>query len=174
MKTKTIVTLAFTITLLLGTTRVFADNVFIKTPELKGKMTVTSGNLDLTDWQAVISCHFDNRGNRKESIRYPQTFVKSLGNNEYSLAVKKGSLSELLPASWRLLTCAYKLILIGKNTDSGKVAFGEIYLLGQEQGEMDPEELKEMQNNEYVAKVLNEKLQDLKISAAVNGGIVLE
>jgi hypothetical protein len=174
MKTKTSLNLLLTITLFLGTQTAMAENVFIKTPELNGKIYVSSKNLDLTDWQAVMSCHFDYRGSRKEVIRYPQTFVRPLENNEYSLAVKKGSLTEIFPASWRLLTCAYKIILIGKNTDLGKSAFGEIYLMGQEHGEMDPEELKEMQNTEHVAKLLTDKVRDLTISIAQNGGIILE
>jgi hypothetical protein len=150
-----------------------ADNVSMKTPELSGLVTFHGSNMKLTDWQAVMRCHFDYKGSRKESIRYPQTFMKDLGNEAYSISVKKGSLSEFLP-TWRLLTCAYKLILIAKNTETGKNAFGEIYLAGQEHGEMDPEELKVMEDQTMLAEILKEKLHDLRVTVNSEGGIILE
>ena len=168
MKTKLLV---FSILSLMISNTAFADNVFVKTPELKGKISVPS-NLLLTDWQTIMSCHFDYKGSRKESIRYPQTILKNIGNNEYSLFVKKGSLSEMLP-KWRLLTCAYKLLLIGKNSDqNNRSIMGEIYLLGQEHGEMSADELKDMQNKLYVAKILADKTEDLQLAIAPEGGIV--
>lgn len=146
-----------------------ADIVSFKAPEINGKIR-TDDNLVLTDWQAIMSCHFDVKGVRKESVRYPQTILKKISNNQYSLYVKKGSLSEMLPG-WRLLTCAYKLLLIGKNLDLDKSLMGEIYLLGQEFGEMDPEDLKDIQNKEYVEKVLTDKTRDLSLTIT-EGGIV--
>ncbi|MBC7714956.1 MAG: hypothetical protein H7177_16540 [Rhizobacter sp.] len=163
----------FSLLLLLVCTNAFADNVFIKTPELNGKLTAPAV-LNLTDWQTIMSCHFDYKGSRKESVRYPQTIVKSLGNNEYSLFIKKGSLSETLPG-WRLLTCAYKILLIGKNSElNNRSVFGEIFLMGQEHGEMSADELKDIQNKNFVAKILSDKTQDLKIAIAPEGGIVAE
>ncbi|MBY0413218.1 MAG: hypothetical protein K2Q18_03590 [Bdellovibrionales bacterium] len=172
MKTKTLITLCLTFITL--STTAFADNVKVVAPALEGKVTITTPNLTLTDWQAVMSCHFDYKGSRKESVRYPQTFVKKTENEtEFSISAKKGSLTEYLPG-WRLLTCAYKLILLGKDTDSNKAVFGEIYLLGQEFGEMDPIDLKDMQNKDFVAKVLTDKFKELKLGIATTGGIVLE
>lgn len=142
-----------------------------KAPELKG--TIVSPGLELTDWQAVMSCHFDHKGVRKESIRYPQTWVEKTGTGEYTLKVKKGSLSEMLPG-WKLLTCAYKLILIGKDQHSLKTAFGEIYLLGQEHGEMNEIDLRDMMNKEWVGKVLSDKTAPLRLLIAIDGGIVSE
>lgn len=169
MKTQNII---LSLLFLLASFELKADIVSVKAPEINGKIRVSS-NLVLTDWQAVMSCHFDHKGVRKESIRYPQTILKKISNDEYSLFVKKGSLSEMLP-NWRLLTCAYKMILIGKNTDLSRSILGEIYFLGQEHGEMDAEELKDMQNKEYVAKVLTDKTRDLRLVIAPEGGIVTE
>ncbi len=147
-----------------------ADIVRFSAPEINGKIRA-SNTLALTDWQAVMSCHFDVKGVRKESIRYPHTIIKSTGLDEYSLYVKKGSLSEMLPG-WRLLTCAYKIILIGKNTEISRSVMGEIYLLGQEHGEMDPEDLKDLQNKEFAAKVIADKTRELNLVIAPEGGIV--
>lgn len=169
MKTKNLI---FSLLFLLLSFELKADIVRVVAPQINGKIRVSS-NLMLTDWQAVMSCHFDHNGVRKESIRYPQTILKKITGDEYSLFIKKGSLSEMLP-NWRLLTCAYKMILIGKNTDLGRSILGEIYFLGQEHGEMDPEELKDMQNKEYVAKVLFDKTRDLRLVIAPEGGIVAE
>ena len=174
MKTKNLLSLVLTTLLLVTSTSAFAEGVSIKSPELNGKITIVTANLDLTDWQAIMSCHFDYKGSRKESVRYPQTFVKKISHNEYSLSVKKGSLSEYFLPGWKLLTCAYKLILLGKNTDTQRSIYGEIFFLGQEHGEMDIEELKEMQNKDYVAKVLTEKTHDLKLAIAPEGGIIAE
>lgn len=152
----------------------FADIVRVKAPEINGKIILTSTNLHLTDWQAVMSCHLDYKGSRKESIRYPQTIIRKIANtnDEYSLFIKKGSLSEYLP-NWKLLTCAYKIILLGKNTDMDRTIMGEIYLIGQEHGQMDAEELKDMQNISYVSKVLEDKTRELKLNITA-GGIVAE
>lgn len=150
--------------------KAFGAIVSFKTPEING--TIAAPSLRLTDWQAVMSCHFDHNGSRKESIRYPQTWIRPASGDNYSLKIKKGSLSEMLPG-WRLLTCAYKLLLIGKDP-SGKTAFGEIYLLGQEHGEMDEIDLDDLQNREWAAKVLTDKTSHLKLSIDTNGGIVSE
>ena len=159
--------------LVLVTGQASAAVVTVKSPELKGKVSVSS-NLVLTDWQTIMSCHFDYKGSRKESVRYLQTILKNTDINEYSLFIKKGSLSEALP-KWRLLTCAYKLLVIGKNMDqNGRSMMGEIYLLGQEHGEMTVDELQHMQNKNFVAKFLADKVEDLKLAIAPEGGIVAE
>lgn len=172
MKTKFVIKSLITTSTLFLSLSVFAENVFFKSPEVNGKIHV-SDNLVMTDWQAVMSCHFDYKGSRKGSTRYPQTFLKKISANEYSLTVRKGSLTETLPR-WRLLTCAYKMILIGKNTDSDKSVLGEIYLMGQEHGEMEAQELKDMQNKEFVGRALADKTRDLRLTILPEGGIVTE
>lgn len=163
--------IAFSFLLLLVSQQAFADLVSVKTPELNGKITVAS-NLVLTDWQTIMSCHFDYKGSRKESVRYLQTILKNTDINEYSMNIKKGSLSEALP-NWRLLTCAYKLLFIGKNMDlNGRSIMGEIYLLGQEHGEMSKDELTHMQNKNFVAKYLADRIEDMKLEISPEGGIV--
>lgn len=165
--------MVFSFLLLLITSTAFAEIVSVKTPELNGKVSVSS-NLILTDWQTIMSCHFDYKGSRKESVRYLQTILKNTDVNEFSINIKKGSLSEALP-KWRLLTCAYKLLFIGKNMDlNGRSVMGEIYLLGQEHGEMSIDELKHMQNKNFVAKYLADKVEDLKLTIAPEGGIVAD
>lgn len=149
----------------------FADIISVKAPPLKGKILVTS-NLVLTDWQTIMSCHFDYKGSRKESVRYLQTIMKKTDINEYSIDIKKGSLSEALP-NWRLLTCAYKLLFIGKNMDlNGRSILGEIYLLGQEYGEMSKDELSQMQNKNFLAKYLTDKIEEVNLEISPEGGIV--
>lgn len=165
--------MAFSFFLLILSTQAFAEIVSVKSPELNGKITVSS-NLVLTDWQTIMSCHFDYKGSRKESLRYLQTILKNTEINEYSIKIKKGSLSEALP-KWKLLTCAYKLLFIGKNMDqNGRNIMGEIYLLGQEHGEMTTDELQHMQNKNFVAKYLADKVEDLKLTISPEGGIVAE
>ncbi len=150
-------------------TPAFADYVRVKAPLLNGKLI--ANNLEMTDWQAVMSCHFNVQGSRKESIRYPQTFLTKLDGHAYALKVKAGSLSELLP-NWELLTCAYKLILIGKNSTTHQLAFGEIFLVGKESGVMSEGELQSMQDPIQLAKILNERTKELVIAYGKDGGIV--
>ncbi len=148
-----------------------AASFSFKAPEING--TIHSRSVELTDWQAVMSCHFDVRGVRKESIRYPQTWIKKTSVDTYSLKVKKGSLSEFLPG-WRLITCAYKVILIGKNNESKKTVFGELLFIGQEFGEMSETDLNDLQNHEWVAKALNEKMSVINLAIDTDGGIISE
>lgn len=146
-----------------------ADIVRIKTPAINGKLV--ANNLEMTDWQAVISCHFNYQGSRKESIRYPQTFLTKLEGSNYTLKIKAGSLSEMLP-HWELLTCAYKIIFIGKNITTHQIAFGEIFLMGKESGVMSESELQAMQDANQVTKVLNDRTKELVITYGKDGGIV--
>jgi len=53
-----------------------ADSVRFRAPAINGKLI--ANDLNLTDWQTVMSCHFNYRGQRKESLRYPQTILKNL------------------------------------------------------------------------------------------------
>ena len=159
--------------LLLICNSAYADIISFKTPELNGKLTTTS-NLILTDWQTIMSCHFDYKGSRKESVRYLQTILQKTDLNEYSISIKKGSLSEALP-NWRLLTCAYKLLFLGKNIDqNSRAIMGEIYLLGQEHGEMSADDLKQMLNKNFVAKYLADQIEDIKLIISSEGSIVTE
>ncbi len=156
-------------TLVLLSLNAHADNVKYKTPAINGKLI--ANNIEMTDWQAVMSCHFNYQGGRKESIRYPQTFLTKTEGTNYTLKIKAGSLSEFLP-HWDLLTCAYKLILIGKNATTHSLAFGEIFLMGKESGVMSESELQSMMDINYVTKVLNEKTKELSVSFGKDGGIV--
>ena len=146
-----------------------ADIVRVKAPAINGKLV--ANNLEMTDWQAVMSCHFNYQGSRKESIRYPQTWLTKIEGNSYALKIKAGSLSEMLP-NWELLTCAYKLILIGKNSTTHHIAFGEIFLMGKESGVMSESELQAMQDVNQVTKVLNDRTKELVITYGKDGGIV--
>lgn len=148
-----------------------ADIVRYKAPAINGKLI--ANNLEMTDWQAVMSCHFNYQGSRKESIRYPQTWLKKIDASTYSLKIKEGSLFEALP-HWELLTCAYKLILIGKNATTRQLAFGEIFLMGKESGTMSESELQAMMDINQVTKVLNDKTRELTITYGKDGGIVEE
>lgn len=160
-------TILFTLLFSIGVSH--ADIVKVKAPAINGKLI--ANNLEMTDWQTVMSCHFNYQGLRKESIRYPQTFLNKIEGNTYSLKIKAGSLSEILP-HWELLTCAYKLILIGKNITTHQIAFGEIFLMGKETGIMNESELQAMQDVNQVAKVLNDKTKALFITYGKDGGIV--
>ena len=146
-----------------------AENVIVKAPGINGKLV--ANNLEMTDWQTVMSCYFNYQGTRKESTRYPQTFLTKLDGNTYSLKIKAVSLSEILPRR-ELLTCAYKLILIGKNITTHQIAFGEIFLMGKETGAMSESELQVMQDVNQVTKTLNDKTKELVITYGKDGGIV--
>lgn len=146
-----------------------AGIVRFRAPALNGKLV--ANNIEMTDWQTVMSCHFNYQGSRKESIRYPQTWLKKIDNGVYSLKVKAGSLSEALP-NWDLLTCAYKLILIGKNVSTRQIAFGEIYLMGKESGVMSDSELQAMMDLNQVTKTLTERTRELTVGFGKDGGIV--
>jgi hypothetical protein len=157
--------------LLLFYSNAFADNVRFKAPPINGKLI--ANNIEMTDWQTAMSCHFNYRGKRIQSIRYPQTWLNKIDTNTYSLKIKGGTLNEFLP-HFELLTCAYKLILIGKNQTTHQLSFGEIYLLGKESGVMSESELQAMQELPTVAKALNEKTKELTITNGKDGGIVEE
>lgn len=163
------ISLFFALLIIFSSQAVLADNVRFRAPAINGKLR--TNNIELTDWQTVMSCHFNYQGARKESIRYPQTVVKKIDNGYYSIKIKAGSLSEILPHH-DLLTCAYKLILIGKNTGSHLLSFGDIYLMGKETGVMSESELQAMQDFGYVTKFLNERTKELMLTNGKDGGIV--
>lgn len=149
----------------------FAGTLRFKTPQVNGKLT--ANNIEMTDWQAVMVCHFNYKGSRKQSIRYPQTFLTNHEGSSYTLKVKPGSLTEIFPGL-EPLTCAYKLILIGRNLLTHQSTFGEIILLGKESGTMSESDLQTMQDLNQVTKLLNERTRELTVSNGKEGGIVEE
>jgi hypothetical protein len=153
---------------LLFSTSVCAETLKFKVPALNGKLNTT--NLELTDLQSVINCHFNFQGNRKQIIRYPQTDVKKLEGSLYSLKIKSATIGDSLP-HLDLLTCAYKLIVIGKNKISHQPAYGEIFLIGKETGTMSDSELQTILDFNQLTKVLNEKTKELTITYGKDGGI---
>lgn len=148
-----------------------ADNVRFRAPTINGKLVAS--NIEMTDWQTVMSCHINSQGSRKELLRYPQTWLKKIDTGVYSLKVRAASLFEIHPHG-DLLTCAYKLILIGKNTSTHQLAFGEIYLMGKETGVMNESELQSMMDINQVTKNLTEKTRELTVGFGKDGGIVEE
>ncbi len=148
----------------------WAENVHFKSAPVDGQ--VLTGSLKLTDAQAVMSCHFDFRGSRKKSVRYPQTFLHEESAGQFSLKVRAGSLVEIGLPGFHLLSCSYKLILIGVDTKNNRSAFGDVFLLGQESGTMNEDELKDIQNPAVVSKVLAAKMKDLVLSVGEDGVIV--
>ena len=147
----------------------YAETIKVKASAINGKLI--ANNLEMTDWQTVLSCHFNNRGIQKEFTRHPLTSLTKLEGNTYSLKIKVSSLIETLPHS-ELQTCAYKLILIGKNSITHQIAFGEIFLMGRETGVMSESELQVMQDVNQLTKILADKTKELVITYGKDGGIV--
>lgn len=162
------ITFFFALVLLsIGTTR--ADAVKFKTPAINGKLI--ANNITMTDWQTVMSCRFNYQGTKKELIRHPQTILKKIEGSTYSLKIKASSLDEI-HSRWDLLTCSYKLILIGKNITTHQLAFGEILLMGKESGVMSESELQVMMDINQVTKILSERTRELTVTFGKDGGIV--
>jgi hypothetical protein len=162
-------TLLFSFVLFSLSSNLWADSLHFKTPALNGKLV--ANNLEMTDWQAVMVCHFNYKGSRKQSIRYPQTFLTHHEGASYSLKIKAGSLVEVFP-NLEPLTCAYKLLLIGRNTITHQASFGEILLLGKESGVMTESELQTVQDTKLVSKLLMDRTQELTVTNGKEGGIV--
>lgn len=165
------ITFYYTLVLFAFSLNIHAETVHFKTPAISGKLL--ANNIELTDWQTVMSCHFNSRGQKKESIRYPQTTLTKREGSIYSLKINIGLLNKSLP-NWELQNCSYKLILIGKNISTHQLAFGEIYLLGKDVGVMSQSELQSLQDIHQVTKSLNYKTRELTITNGKDGGIVEE
>ena len=161
----------FALLLMFSVVSSYADTVKFKAPALKGK--IIANNLELTDWQTVMHCHFNNRGIKKEFLRYPSTQLRRIETQAYLLKIKPMSLFKNLPHA-DLIRCSYKLTLIGKNLLTRQLAFGEIVLLGRENGTMSESELQTLQDSSTLSKILNEKIREITITFGKEGGIVEE
>ncbi len=161
----------FTIIILLLSQSIWAELIKFQTPKLNGKLI--SENIELTDWQAVLNCHFQLNGKNQESSKYPLTQFKKLDDNQYDISIKAANLIEVLP-NLEIQNCHYKLILIGKLYSTRQTLFGEIILFGQDQGKMSDKDLEILNNKNVLARILQEKIKEIKISACVDGGIVLD
>jgi hypothetical protein len=147
-----------------------AEIIHFRAPALVGK--INSELIDLTDWQAVMTCHYLLGGKNQEVMKYPLTLLKKIDVSNYSVSIKAMSLFEALP-NLDLQNCAYKMILIGKNKTTHQTAFGEIFLIGTDRGKMTEKELEIIQNKDQLAKILNEKIKDISITYGNEGGIIL-
>ncbi len=161
----------FTIIIMLLSQSIWAEIIKFQTPKLNGKLI--SENIELTDWQAVLNCHFQLNGKNQESSKYPLTQFKKLDDNQYDISIKAANLIEVLP-NLEIQNCHYKLILIGKLYSTRQTLFGEIILFGQDQGKMSDKDLEILNNKNVLARILQEKFKEIKISAGVDGGIVLD
>lgn len=148
-----------------------ADLIKFQTPKLSGKLV--SDNIELTDWQAVLNCHFQLGGKNQESSKYPLTILKKTDDNQYDLSIKASNLIEVLP-NLDIQNCHMKLILIGKLASTRQTLFGEIILFGQDQGKMSEKDLDIINNKNQLAKILQEKTKEIKITTGVDGGIVID
>lgn len=161
----------FTILFMTLSQVLWADIIKFQTPKLSGKLV--SENIELTDWQAVLNCRFQLNGKNQESSKYPLTVLKKIDDNQYELSVKAANLIEVLP-NLEIQNCHYKLILIGKLYSTRQTLFGEIILFGQDQGKMSDKDLDILNNKNQLAKILQDKAKEIKISAGADGGIVLD
>jgi hypothetical protein len=155
--------------LVLFTINAQAEIIKFRAPALSGK--INSETIDLTDWQAVMICHFNLGGKAQESMKYPLTQMKKIDESNYLINVKAMNLIEALP-SLEITNCAYKLILIGKLGQTRQNLFGEIYLYGTEQRKMTEKEIEVIQNKELLSKTLNERIKELSITTGPDGGII--
>lgn len=157
--------------LVILTTSAHADMIRFRTTNFVGK--ATAEQIELTDWQSVMICHYNLGNKTQEVMKYPSTFFKkTLGDeNSYSIQIKSMSLTELLP-NIDIINCAYKLILIGKNTINRQNVFGEVYLFGTEQRKMTDKEIELINNKELLSKMIESRLKDLVLTIGNDGGII--
>ncbi len=161
----------FTLFVVMLSHSLWADIIKFQTPKLNGKLI--SENIELTDWQAVLNCRFLLNGKNQESSKYPYTLLKKIDDNQYEISIKAANLIEVLP-NLEIQNCHLKLILIGKLYSTRQTLFGEIILFGQDQGKMSEKDLEILNNKNLLAKILQEKIKEIKISTGADGGIVLD
>ena len=146
-----------------------AEMIKFKAGNINGK--IISESIDLTDWQAVMVCHYTLSGKMQEVMKYPNTHVKKLDEQTYQISAKAMSLFEALP-NLDPINCAYKLILIGKLSTTHQNLFGEIILFGSETKKMSEKEFDILGNKDLLTKILNEKIKELSITTGNEGGII--
>lgn len=147
-----------------------AEIIHFRSPAFSGK--IQSESIELTDWQTAMSCRYSIKDKVSEISRFPQTTIKKIDSNNYTLTIKAMNLFEA-QQNLELLSCSYKLILVGKNKMNHQTSFGEINLMGQDSGKMTEKELDLIQNKDHFTRVINDKIKDLVISFGSDGGIVL-
>ena len=148
-----------------------ADSVKLKIPAINGK--ILTNNLELTDLKSVLNCRFNDRGVKKEILRYPYTQMHRVDVQVYQLKIKPAVLAKNIPRA-DLIRCSYKLTLIGKNITTRQLAFGEIVLFGRENGTMSESEMQSLQDSSSISKMLLDKTREISIAFGKEGGIVEE
>lgn len=146
-----------------------AGIIHFKAPSISGK--ITTENLHLTDWRAVMTCHYSLAGKQLDAVKYPQTNIKKIEDHTYSINIKGQAIFEAAP-NLELQNCIYKLLFIGKNKSSHQVSYGEVILAGTEKRKLNEQELSFLQNKENLGKVLSEKIKDLTLANGAEGGII--
>lgn len=118
---------------------IWAINFRAKAPAVSSQ--IYTDGLTLTDSQVTLSCrfHHENGQNRMNRIRYALTHHEQIGEHEYSMKIKKISLTEWLP-KFDLYNCSYKLIAIAKDKN-GKIYLGDLIFHGSEKEEMNANEI---------------------------------
>lgn len=144
----------------------FASGLTIKTPAFNDTFLVS--DLNLEQIQPKLRCHLYNEktGVNKIFRKYIHSSLKktmtSQGATEYKIISKRGSLWNYLPG-FEIQSCAYVLIVMGKQTYTGKSLMGDIVLMGQLKGRMSDEELSLLNDKKYVAMHLKKRIQDMHL-----------
>ena len=149
--------------------QVFADSINFQTPAYQ--KTIHVNGITISEVQPKLTCHFKNKktGVDKISRKYIYAQLKSLDSDNveiqrYKLISKRGILLERIPR-FDIQSCAYVLIIIGKEKINGKSIMGDIVLIGQLRGRMGQEEINLFQDKSYVAKHLKKRLADMVLVA---------
>lgn len=156
--------LAIVLTLIFAQS-VFADSMRIQTPAYQ--KTIHTNGVTITDLQPKLRCHFvhSKRGVNKFARRYIFAHTKAIDSDDseiqrYKVVSKRGKLWTALPG-FEVQSCAYVLIVMGRDKHTNRSLIGDIVLIGQMQGKMTTEELNMFKDKQYIANYLNKRLDDM-------------
>jgi hypothetical protein len=156
------------LSLILLSSTLLADNIRLKYQPINSN--ISAEGVVLEQIQAKLRCHFIRKKDDGNLIRRRNIFTKvdAITDDTYSLAIKKGSLTEWLPG-FETHNCAYVLIILGKDTN-GRAMLGDIVIMGQVTGSMSDQELSWMQNKTEADQYLKKRFSELRlITGHING-----
>lgn len=155
-------------TCLIFSTSLMAERMKFQTPAYQ-KIIHTS-DVTITDLQPKLRCHFKNpkTGVNKFSRKYIYAQVQSMDPDSselqrYKVVSKRGNFFDMLPG-FEVQSCAYVLVVIGKDKRTGQSIMGDIVLMGQMNGKMTREELNMLKDRSYVANHLNKRLEEMVLA----------
>lgn len=135
---------------------VMAEGYTFKVEALEGE--IHAYDLRPEQAQVVMKCQFIRNGQRtryteKRPYTKLETIQESHGLHISKISIKSTTVWDFLPG-YKLHNCSFNILIFARNLETGKLMLGDFIQLGQMDGQMSEQELKDITNTRFATDAI--------------------